>query len=71
MQVWADFLDLLRDTGEVVDFQTARQQIEKSLIEPIQALLSDMDSDALIEALLSKGLSSEDIKQRLANANKF
>lgn len=65
MQVWADFLDLLRDKGEVVDFQTARQQIEKSFSNPTAASLSDIDSDALIQALLNKGLSFEDI-QKLA-----
>lgn len=65
MQVWADFLDLLRDKGEVVDFQTARRQIEQSFSDPTAASLSDIDSDALIQALLNKGLSSEDI-QKLA-----
>ena len=52
MQVWADFLDLLRNKGEVVDFQTARQQIEESLIEQAQTSLSDIDSNVLIQALL-------------------
>ena len=61
MQVWADFLDLLRETGEVVDFQTARLQIEQSLNEHKKASLSDMDSDALIQALIDKGLSIDDI----------
>ena len=65
MQVWADFLDLLRDKGEVVDFQTARQQIEKSLIEQAQTSLSDMDSKALIQALLDKGLTMNDIKNAI------
>jgi|GEM_PF-67581 len=65
MQVWADFLDLLRDKGEVVDFQTARQQIENSFIEPTTASLSDIDSDALIQALRDKGLRSEDIQLML------
>lgn len=68
MQVWADFLDLLRDTGEVVDFQAARQKIEKSLIELAVASLSDMDTDTLIKALLAKKLSAEDI-QRLVSAS--
>ncbi|ERL56960.1 tyrosine-type recombinase/integrase [Psychrobacter aquaticus] len=65
MQVWADFLDLLRDKGEVVDFQTARQQIEQSLIENDQKSLLDIDSDTLIKALKSKGLSAEDIQLML------
>ena len=65
MQVWADFLDLLRDKGEVVDFQAARQQIEKSFTQPPKALLSNLENDALIKVLLDRGLSSEDI-QRLA-----
>ncbi|WP_201589966.1 tyrosine-type recombinase/integrase [Psychrobacter sp. Pi2-51] len=67
MQVWADFLDILRDTGEVVDFQTARQQIEQSLTNQNQvpASLSDVDSDTLIQALKSKGLDAEDIRSLL------
>ncbi len=65
MQVWADFLDLLRDKGEVVDFQAARQQIEKSLTENNQKSLLDIDSDTLIKALKSKGLSTEDIQLML------
>lgn len=69
MQVWADFLDLLRDKGEVVDFQTARQQIEKSLNEHKKASLSDMDSDVLIQALIDKGLSTEEIQLSLSNKN--
>ena len=62
MQVWADFLDLLQDTGDVIDFQTARRQIEESLTHK-QASLSDMESDALIQALIDKGLSYKDIQQ--------
>ncbi len=69
MQVWADFLDLLRGTGEVVDFQNARQQIEKSLNEHKKASLSDMDSDVLIQALINKGLSTEEIQLSLSNKN--
>ena len=69
MQVWADFLDLLRGTGEVVDFQNARQQIEKSLNEHKKASLSDMDSDVLIQALIDKGLSTEEIQLSLSNKN--
>ena len=65
MQAWADFLDLLRDKGEVVDFQTARKQIEQSLTENSQKSLLDIDSDTLIKALKSKGLSAEDIQLML------
>ena len=65
MQAWADFLDLLRDKGEVVDFQTARKQIEQSLTENSQRSLLDIDSDTLIKALKSKGLSAEDIQLML------
>ncbi|MBH0065718.1 tyrosine-type recombinase/integrase [Psychrobacter sp. SZ93C1] len=65
MQVWADFLDLLRDKGEVVDFQTARKQIEQSLTENNKKSLLDIDSDTLIKALKSKGLSAEDIQSML------
>ena len=67
MQVWADFLDLLRDKGEVVDFQTARQQIERSLTAQNQGSLSEIDSDALIQALKDKGLSINDIQALLLN----
>ncbi len=67
MQVWADFLDLLRDKGEVVDFQTARQQIEKSMNQHKQVSLSDMDSEALIQALKDKGLNTEELKFLLSN----
>ncbi len=66
MQVWADFLDLLRVTGEVVDFQTARQQIEKSMDQLNKASLSNMDSNALIQALKDKGLSIEDVRLLLS-----
>lgn len=66
MQVWADFLDLLREKGEVVDFQTARQQIEKSMDQHNKTSLSDIDSDALIQALKDKGLSGKDIKSLLS-----
>ena len=65
MQVWADFLDLLRNKGEVVDFQTARQQIEQSLTQNNQKTLLDIDSDTLIKALKSKGLSPKDIQLML------
>ena len=66
MQVCADFLDLLRETGEIVDFQTARQQIKKSLTNQSQVSLLDIDSDTLIKALQDKGLTSEDIKSLLS-----
>ena len=61
MQVWADFLDLLRDKGGVVDFQTARQQIENSLDRKKPTTLEDADKKDLIEALISKGLTIDEL----------
>ncbi|WP_298735754.1 hypothetical protein [uncultured Psychrobacter sp.] len=62
MQVWADFLDLLRDKGEVVDFQTARQQIEKSLESKRSDSLQNADKQALIKALLAQGLTADELQ---------
>ena len=63
MQVWADFLDLLRDKGEVVDFQTARKQIEKSMDTKKSNNLQDADKHELINALLRKGVSMDELKE--------
>lgn len=62
MQVWADFLDLLRDKGEVMDFQTARQQIEKTLVSKQPDSLQNADKQTLIKALLSQGLTVEELQ---------
>jgi len=62
MQVWADFLDLLRDKGEVVDFQTARQQIESSLAKSDKRLTKH-NKHIMINALLNQGLTREDLKR--------
>ncbi|MGE6342013.1 tyrosine-type recombinase/integrase [Psychrobacter sp. NPDC078929] len=62
MQVWADFLDLLRDKGEVVDFQTARQQIEKSLESKQPEPLQHTDKHDLIKALLSQGITIDELQ---------
>lgn len=62
MQVWADFLDLLRDKGEVVDFQTARQQIEASLQSQSSPNLQNADKHELISALMEKGVTVDEIK---------
>ena len=62
MQVWADFLDLLRDKGEVVDFQTARQQIEKSLESKRSDSLQNADKQALIKALLTQGVTADELQ---------
>lgn len=62
MQVWADFLDLLRDTGEVVDFQTARLQIEHSLKSKQPNLLQSADKQDLIKALLDQGITSDELQ---------
>lgn len=66
MQVWADFLDLLRDKGEVVDFQTARQQIEKSLTSQQPDSLQNADKQALIEALLAQGVTANELRGCIA-----
>jgi len=62
MQVWADFLDLLRDKGEVVDFQTARQQIERSLESKRSDSLQNADKQALIKALLNQGVTADELQ---------
>ncbi|TXD96204.1 tyrosine-type recombinase/integrase [Psychrobacter frigidicola] len=62
MQVWANFLDLLRDKGEVVDFQTARQQIESSLKGQQSDTLQDADKQELINALISKGITTDELQ---------
>ena len=62
MQVWADFLDLLRDTGEVVDFQTARLQIEQSLKSKQPNLLQNDDKQDLIKALLAQGITADELQ---------
>ena len=67
MQVWADFLDLLRDKGEVVDFQTARQQIENSLNSKHSSSLHSADTQELVEVLRNKGITMDDLKNMLKN----
>ena len=67
MQVWADFLDLLRDKGEVVDFQTARQQIEKSLTSQQPDSLQNADKQALIKALLAQGVTADELRGYIVN----
>ncbi|MFP3354779.1 hypothetical protein R0K04_25850, partial [Pseudoalteromonas sp. SIMBA_153] len=68
MQVWADFLDLLRDKGEVVDFQTARQQIEHSLESKRPDSLQNADKQSLIKALLNQGLTVDDLQGYIVNS---
>ncbi|MGO2214204.1 tyrosine-type recombinase/integrase [Psychrobacter alimentarius] len=65
MQVWADFLDLLRDKGEVVDFQTARQQIEQSLVNHQYDSLEAMNKQQLIQALINKGMTKTELQELL------
>ena len=68
MQVWADFLDLLRDKGEVVDFQTARQQIEQSREQAANtASVDNNDMQELIDMILYKGISLSKLKSHLNN----
>lgn len=66
MQVWADFLDLLRDKGEVVDFQTARQQIEQSLTSKQHDSLQNADKQALIKALLAQRITADELQGYIA-----
>ena len=68
MQVWADFLDLLRDKGKVVDFQTARQQIEKSLEYKHSDSLENADKQTLINALLKQGITADELKGYIENS---
>lgn len=65
MQVWADFLDLLRDKGEIVDFQTARQQIESSLNNYQYDGLEAIDKRDLIQALINKGMTKIELQKLL------
>ena len=65
MQVWADFLDLLRDKGEVVDFQTARQQIENTLDNSQSDSLEAVDKEDLIQALINKGMTKIELQKLL------
>ena len=65
MQVWADFLDLLRDKGKVVDFQTARQQIERSLGSYQADGLEAIDKQHLIQALINKGMTKVELQELL------
>ena len=65
MQVWADFLDLLRNTGEVVDFQTARQKIEKSLNNYQSDSLEAIDKQDLMQALINKGITKTELRKLL------
>ena len=65
MQVWADFLDLLRDKGEVVDFQTARQQIENTLDNSQSDSLEAVDKKDLIQALINKGMTKIELQKLL------
>ncbi|MGP5211452.1 tyrosine-type recombinase/integrase [Psychrobacter alimentarius] len=67
MQVWADFLDLLRDQGEVVDFQTARKQIEQSLTSKQPDSLQNADKQALIKALLAQGVTADELQGYIGN----
>ena len=62
MQVWADFLDMLRGTGEVVDFQTARLQIDQSLKSKQPNLLQNADKQDLIKALLDQGITADELQ---------
>ena len=62
MQVWADFLDLLREKGEVVDFQTAQQQIEGALeMNPLANLQAATTQD-LLDTLINRGLTNDQLQ---------
>lgn len=57
MQVWADFLDLLRDTGRVPNLQHARQLIETSIKLHTSISIDDIDTHLLIEELERRGIN--------------
>lgn len=61
MQVWADFLDLLRDEGRVLNFNEAKHIITKKTNHDIPS----PDADVLIEALKATGLTAEEIVAKL------
>ena len=65
MQPWADALELLGDTDEVVDFQTARQQIESSLNNYQSDGLETIDKRDLIQALINKGMTKIELQKLL------
>ena len=65
IQPWADALELLGDTGEVVDFQTARQQIESSLNNYQSDGLEAIDKRDLIQALINKGITKIELQKLL------
>ena len=65
MQPWADALELLGDTGEVVDFQTAWQQIESSLNSYQSDGLEAIDKRDLIQALINKGMTKIELQKLL------
>lgn len=56
MQVWADFLDLLRDTGEVPNFQQARQMLENNLQDNTQ-IIQGIDTNKLLDELKRRGIT--------------
>lgn len=56
MQVWADFLDLLRDTGEVPNFQQARQMLENNLQDNTQ-IIQDIDTNKLLDELKRRDIT--------------
>ena len=62
MQIWADFLDLLKGKGKVVNFQTAWQQIEKSLASKQPESLQNADKQTLIKASLSQWFTVEELQ---------
>jgi len=51
----------------VVDFQTARQQIEQSLISKQLNVLQNADKQDLIKELLERGITADEIQEYIDN----
>ena len=66
MQAWADFLDLLRGAGEVIDFRTSWQQIEKSMSSENSASLDAINKQDLIRMLINIGVTIEELKLHIS-----
>ena len=67
MRLRNSLLDLLRDKGKVVDFQTARQQIKQSLASKQPSTLKNADKQDLIKALLEQGITADELQAYIEN----
>lgn len=68
MRLRASLLDLLRYTGKVVDFQTARKQIEESLESKQADSLQNANTQTLIKALLKQGITADELQAYIENS---